>query len=63
MWADGRTDGLTDRQTNMTNLISAFRNFANELTKSKQKTAGSAQRLFNYCQIPEKILAIFQGIF
>jgi len=36
----GRTDGLTDRtdrQTDMTHLIAAFLNFANELTKSKQR--------------------------
>jgi hypothetical protein len=28
MWTDGRTDGQTERQTNMTKLIVAFRNFA-----------------------------------
>jgi len=34
-YADGRTDGTTDRWTNMTKLIVAFRNFANALKKRK----------------------------
>jgi len=29
MWLDGRTDERTGRQTDMTKLIVAFRNFAN----------------------------------
>jgi hypothetical protein len=31
--ADGRTDGETNRQADMTKLIVAFRNFANEQKK------------------------------
>jgi hypothetical protein len=53
MWTDGRIDRQKDRQTDMTNLIDVFAILRTDKKKTK-KTAGSAQRLLNYCQFPGK---------